>query len=163
MTDQDDGRRELTALRYALLLAPMLLALTLVIGIQRFPAPLRNEFPVYWSASPPPDLAAREAMLRDRVTIAALLELFVITLLVRPWEFPWRARRWGIAGAVLFVWSGFMLALAQHGGRLLAWHALALAGLALTVFPLVTVLLLARHGWRRWRRPAAATAAGGQQ
>ena len=151
-------------LQVALLLAPMALAFGLVWGIQQVREPLRNAYPPAQAERESAELnaalsAAQANLMRDRTTIAVLLELFVLTLLVRPWEFPWRARRWGAAGALLAFWSAFMFAAAQHSGRLFALHTIVLVMFGWLVFPAMTLVLATRRGWQWYRRRQAATAA----
>lgn len=125
-----------------MLIAPLTLAVILVVGIEKFPSPLMNSYPYHNQT--PAEIMQGDRLVRDRLSMAVLMELFTLTVLIRPWDFPWRARRWFVATMVLFPWSAILFASAMHGGRLLALHAMVLTGFCFFVMPLVTFVLAAR-------------------
>ncbi len=126
-------------LRFLLLLAPFLLALGLAVAVLRCPEPLGNSYALHRSGRVAS--AGEEDVVRARMAMLVVLEVFALTLIVRPWEFPWRARRW-LAALVIFVpWSGLMMAMAMHTGRLMALHGLILPGVVTFVIGPVTLVL----------------------
>lgn len=145
--------------RAALLAAPLLLAVLLAIAVHYVPDPRGNDYGLHREGRTA--TRAEEQIVQARVAMLVVLEVFALTLLVRPWEFPWRARRW-LAAFVLFVpWSGFMMAIAMHSGRLMALHALILAGAVWCLAPVIIVLGVRSLVERRRERSARSSPAPG--
>lgn len=141
-------------LRVALLLAPFLLALGLAVAVLRCPEPLGNNYALHRSGRVAS--VGEEELVRARMAMLVVLEVFALTLLVLPWEFPWRARRWAVAFFIFVPWSGFMMAMAMHAGRLMALHGLILAGVVIFALGPVTFVLVVRSIVRRWQSAADA-------
>lgn len=127
-----------TLTRGALLVAPLILAILLAVAVHQVPEPRGNDYGLHREGRKA--TRAEEQIVQARVAMLVVLEVFALTLLVRPWEFPWRARRWLAAFVVFVPWSGFMMAIAMHSGRLMALHALTLAGVVWVLLPVTIVL-----------------------
>lgn len=122
-----------------LLAAPFILALGLAVAVLKCPEPLGNSYSHHRSGRVAS--ALEEDVVRARMAMLVCLEVFALTLIIRPWEFPWRGWRWLAAFALFTPWSGLMMAMAMHTGRLMALHGLILAGVVIGILGPATFVL----------------------
>jgi len=126
-----------------MLVAPFLLAMALIVSIQTVDHPSSPNRA--YQATSSDQMAHAEGRLRDRVSIMVLFEILALTLIIRPWEFPWSAVRFLFAEVALLPWGALVIPMSMHMGRLMAYHALAMMGLLGFVIPLCIVSLGTRY------------------
>ena len=129
-------------LSIAMLFAPFLFAVTLLLAIQTMDEPVIPANPNAQITSSPENMSST---MKDRVSIMVILEVFAFSLIVRPWEFPWETTRFVIAEVLFMLWGALVIPMAMHGGRLLAIHALGLMGLLAFVLPVCILTLFIRR------------------
>lgn len=127
--------------KYLMLLAPFLIAFAFLLIIQQVEDPLRN---AYTQGSTTPNSHV-ESMVRQRVSILTILEIFALTLIIRPWQFPWKVNRFLFAEAIFLIWGGVILALSMHMGALMAYHAMGMMVLVGGILPIVIIALFIRN------------------
>lgn len=131
-----------TTLKYFMLVSPWLLAFVLLLVIQQAEEPLRNAYGYAQNGTTPTPGA--ESHVRDRVSIMVILEIFALTLIVRPWDFPWRVGRFLLAEVVFLMWGSVIVAMSMHMGALMAYHALGIMVLLGLFLPICVIVLFMR-------------------